>query len=67
MEACMVSEQGKSLLSASDAFSQPVLCEVYVRLKYDEEALWLASRHNTKGHFNHRMSHHNYVFILNFC
>ena len=40
-----------------------VLCDVYVYLN-DEEALWLASRQNTNGHFNHHMtpnyvSHHN--------
>jgi hypothetical protein len=27
----------------------------------DEEALWLASRHNANGHFHHKMSHRNYV------
>lgn len=37
-----------------------VWCHVYACLP-DEEALWLASRHNFNGHFNHRMSHRNYV------
>lgn len=37
-----------------------VLCDTYVQLT-DEESLWLASRHNTNGHFNHHMTHRNYV------
>ena len=27
----------------------------------DEEALRVASRHNVNGHFNHLMTHHDYV------
>lgn len=42
-----------------------VLCDVYVYLN-DEEALWLASRHNTNGHFNHHMTHRNYVSHHNY-
>ena len=42
--------------------TSPVWCEVYVSLN-DEEALWLASRHNANGHFNHKMSHRNYVSV----
>ena len=37
-----------------------VFAEVYMGLT-DRECLWLASRHNTKGHFIHRMSHKEYV------
>ena len=49
-------------LVAEGALSQHcvVLCNTYVQLT-DEESLWLASRHNTNGHFNHHMTHHNYV------
>ena len=41
---------------------QQVLAEVYVGLS-DDEALRLASRHNTNGHFVHHMTHHDYVSI----
>lgn len=37
-----------------------VSCHVYVGLS-DEEALWLASRHNANGQFQHRMTHRDYV------
>ena len=37
-----------------------VWCNIYSYLN-DEEALWLASRHNINGHFSHKMSHRNYV------
>ena len=37
-----------------------VWCNIYSYLD-DEEALWLASRHNINGHFSHKMSHRNYV------
>lgn len=30
----------------------------------DEEALRLATRHNTNGHFNHSMTHQDYVSTL---
>ena len=29
----------------------------------DEEALRLASRHNINGHYNHKMTHRNYVSV----
>ena len=35
-------------------------CHVYAGLS-DEEALWLSSRHNANGHFQHRMTHRDYV------
>ena len=41
---------------------QQVLAEVYVGLTNDE-ALRLASRHNTNGHFVHKMTHRDYVSI----
>lgn len=37
-----------------------ILAEVYVGLT-DDEALRLASRHNTNGHFIHTMTHWDYV------
>lgn len=37
-----------------------VFAEVYMGLT-DRECLRLASRHNTNGHFIHRMSHKDYV------
>lgn len=37
-----------------------VSCHVYVGLS-DEESLWLASRHNANGHFQHQMTHRDYV------
>ena len=37
-----------------------VSSHVYVGLT-DEEALWLASRHNANGHFHHQMTHRDYV------
>ena len=40
-----------------------VLCNTYVQVT-DEDSLWLASRHNTNGHFNHQMTHRNYVSHL---
>lgn len=40
-----------------------VSCHVYVGLT-DEEALWLASRHNANGHFQHQMTHRDYVSYL---
>lgn len=39
-----------------------VSCHVYVGLT-DEEALWLASRHNANGHFHHHMTHRDYVSV----
>uniref|UniRef100_A0A1X7UV86 Uncharacterized protein n=1 Tax=Amphimedon queenslandica TaxID=400682 RepID=A0A1X7UV86_AMPQE len=38
------------------------MCDVYVYLN-DEETLWLASRHNRNGHFNHHMTHRNYLEV----
>lgn len=40
-----------------------VLAEIYVGLT-DDEALRLASRHNTNGHFIHTMTHWDYVSII---
>ena len=40
--------------------SDSVTCNVYVGLD-DEEALWLATRHNSNGHFHHAMTHREYV------
>ena len=37
-----------------------VLAFVYIGLT-DEEALWLACKHNVSGHFNHYMTHRDYV------
>lgn len=37
-----------------------VYCMVYCGLT-DEEALRLASRHNINGHYNHKMTHRDYV------
>lgn len=37
-----------------------VSCHVYVGLT-DEEALWLASRHNANGQFQHHITHRDYV------
>ena len=39
-----------------------VSCHVYAGLS-DEEALWLASRHNANGHFHHTMTHRDYVSL----
>ena len=40
-----------------------VYCIVYCGLT-DEEALRLASRHNINGHYNHKMTHRDYVSII---
>lgn len=42
------------------------LAEVYVGLSNDE-ALRLASRHNSNGHFIHKMSHKDYVSLTITC
>ena len=39
-----------------------VFAEVYIGLN-EKESLRLASRHNSNGHFIHRMSHKNYVSL----
>ena len=49
----------QGLVNENPIFST-VQAVVYVGLS-DEEALRLASRHNTNGHFNHRMTHRDYV------
>lgn len=41
---------------------QRVFSEVYVGLS-DDESLRLASRHNTNGHFVHKMTHRDYVSV----
>ena len=41
-----------------------VLAFVYVGLT-DEEALRLATKHNINGHFNHQMTHRDYVSLAN--
>lgn len=35
---------------------ESISCNVYAGLT-DEEVLWLSSRHNAKGQFQHRMTH----------
>ncbi len=40
-----------------------VQCHVYAGLT-NEEALWLASRHNANGHFHHTMTHRHYVSYM---
>ena len=47
-------------LNAEGYTFKVVSCHVYVGLT-DEEALWLASRHNANGHFQHHMTHRDYV------
>ena len=37
-----------------------MLAHVYIGLS-DEEALRLATRHNINGHFNHHLTHRDYV------
>ena len=39
---------------------ETISCHVYAGLT-DEEALWLSSRHNANGQFQHRMTHRDYV------
>ena len=41
-------------------FYNQIIAEVYISLS-DKEALRLASRHNSNGHYIHRMSHKDYV------
>lgn len=47
-------------LNAEGHAFETVTCHVYAGLT-DEEALWLASRHNANGHFQHQMTHRDYV------
>ena len=47
-------------LNAEGYLFPTVPCHVYAGLT-DEEALWLASRHNSNGHFHHHMTHRDYV------
>ncbi|XP_019860419.1 PREDICTED: uncharacterized protein LOC109588741 [Amphimedon queenslandica] len=55
--------QAREELVKEGAMSETsVMCDVYVYLN-DEEALWLASRHNRNGHFNHHMTHRNYLEV----
>lgn len=51
---CLLSDDASQLVYAS------VHAIVYVGLT-DEEALRLASRHNINGHYNHSMTHRDYV------
>ncbi|XP_064397804.1 uncharacterized protein LOC135344519 [Halichondria panicea] len=46
--------------SPDNTLLQTVLAEVYVGLT-DDEALRLASRHNTNSHFIHKMTHRDYL------
>lgn len=39
---------------------ETISCHVYAGLT-NEEALWLSSRHNANGQFQHRMTHRDYV------
>lgn len=50
-------------LSAEGYSFDRVSSHVYVGFT-DEEALWLASRHNANGHFHHHMTHRDYVSFL---
>ena len=53
----------QSILEENDAFAKDfskVYALVYINLT-DEEALRVASRHNINGHFNHKMTHRDYV------
>ena len=50
-------------LNAEGYSFQKVSSHVYVALT-DEEALWLASRHNANGHFHHNMTHRDYASSL---
>ncbi len=50
--------------SPENTLLQTVLAEVYVGLT-DDEALRLASRHNTNSHFIHKMTHRDYVSHTN--
>ena len=47
-------------LNAEGYSFERVSSHVYAGLS-DEEALWLASRHNANGHFHHHMTHRDYV------
>lgn len=49
----------QALLSDYSGYSH-VHCIVYCGLT-DEEALRLAARHNINGHYNHKMTHRDYV------
>lgn len=49
----------QELNAENDTFTV-VSCHVYAGLT-DEEALWLASRHNANGQFQHNMTHRDYV------
>ena len=53
----------KELLQQKVAITDTVSCNVYAGLT-DEEALWLATRHNSNGHFHHAMTHREYVSTL---
>lgn len=46
----------------TNAFYKHVYAEVYLGLD-DKEALRLASRHNSNGHFIHKMTHRDYVSL----
>lgn len=54
--------KARQLLSSDDPIFSMVQAIVYVGLT-DEEALRLAMRHNKNGHFNHRLTHRDYVSI----
>ena len=53
----------KELLKQRIDVTDVVSCNVYAGLT-DEEALWLATRHNSNGHFNHAMTHREYVSAI---
>ena len=59
MGASMASKARQDLNAEGYKFEM-VSCHVYVGLS-DEEALWLASRHNANGHFQHQMTHRDYI------
>ena len=57
------SAKARQGLANENTIFSTVQAVVYVGLS-DEEALRLASRHNVNGHYNHRMTHRDYVRIF---
>ncbi len=51
--------------SPDNTLLQTVLAEVYVGLT-DDEALRLASRHNTNSHFIHKLTHRDYTNYVSY-
>ena len=43
---------------------EAVYARVYCLVYCDEESLRLASRHNINGHYNHKMTHRDYVSAI---